>query len=243
MPELGIHTLGQDDLLAAQQMAQELNKSGVDVNEVHKALRFLSSHKNGPRFFLFLRAIQQKGGVVVRSQQTLAYYDAIHQACERHLRPHRDDPERMAQILGWAVRLMPYYRLEPHLTRPPAPQMTPAQPTVGAASQPAAQPAQAAPTPPAAAARPARLEDLKPGMSLRGRVVGIKPFGAFVDIGVKINGLIHISKLRAGFVQRVEDVVNLGDEVTVWVEQVDLAQKRISLTLIAPRAAGAGTRR
>ena len=80
-------------------------------------------------------------------------------------------------------------------------------------------------------------------MSLRGRIVGIKPFGAFVDIGVKTNGLIHISKLRAGYVQRVEDVVNLGDEVTAWVEQVDLTQKRISLTLIAPRSNAAGTRR
>jgi hypothetical protein len=147
----------------------------------------------------------------------------------------------MAEILGWAVRLMPFYRLEPHLPRPPAPQMAPAQPLAGAAAQP---PPQATPAaPPTAAARPARLEDLRPGMSLRGRIVGIKPFGAFVDIGVKINGLIHISKLRAGYTQRVEDVVNLGDEVTVWVEQADLAQKRISLSLIPLKTAGPGARR
>ena len=79
-----------------------------------------------------------------------------------------------------------------------------------------------------------KAEDLQVGTSLEGTVRNVVDFGAFVDIGVKQDGLVHISKLRKSRVKHPLDVVTLGDIVTVWVEQLDLAKNRISLTMIAP---------
>lgn len=78
------------------------------------------------------------------------------------------------------------------------------------------------------------MEDLKPGMELQGTVRNVVDFGAFVDIGVKQDGLVHISKLGKKFVKNPMDVVAVGDIVTVWVEDVDLTKNRIALTRIAP---------
>lgn len=78
------------------------------------------------------------------------------------------------------------------------------------------------------------LEDLKPGMELEGTVRNVVDFGAFVDIGVKQDGLVHISKLKKGYVKHPLDVVSVGDVVTVWVDSVDVKKERISLTMISP---------
>ncbi|QUG43782.1 RNA-binding transcriptional accessory protein [Psychrobacillus sp. INOP01] len=79
-----------------------------------------------------------------------------------------------------------------------------------------------------------KLEDLKTGMELQGTVRNVVDFGAFVDIGVKQDGLVHISKLKKGFVKHPLDVVSLGDIVTVWVEQFDANKGRIALTMLPP---------
>ncbi|MGC6768646.1 Tex family protein [Enterococcus sp. LJL128] len=76
------------------------------------------------------------------------------------------------------------------------------------------------------------MEDLKPGMELEGTVRNVIDFGAFVDIGVKQDGLVHISKLSNRFVKHPTDVVAVGDVVTVWVEAIDVAKGRISLTML-----------
>ncbi|MGM9903691.1 RNA-binding transcriptional accessory protein [Enterococcus hirae] len=78
------------------------------------------------------------------------------------------------------------------------------------------------------------MEDLKPGMELKGTVRNVIDFGAFVDIGVKQDGLVHISKLSNKFVKHPTDVVSVGDVVTVWIDQVDTAKGRISLTMRSP---------
>jgi uncharacterized protein len=78
------------------------------------------------------------------------------------------------------------------------------------------------------------MEDLKPGMELKGTVRNVIDFGAFVDIGVKQDGLVHLSKLSRSFVKHPKDVVAVGDVVTVWIEQVDIAKGRISLTMVDP---------
>lgn len=78
------------------------------------------------------------------------------------------------------------------------------------------------------------MEDLKAGMELQGTVRNVVDFGAFVDIGVKQDGLVHISKLSRSFVQKPMDVVSVGDVVTVWVDDVDQKKGRISLTMLAP---------
>ena len=81
-----------------------------------------------------------------------------------------------------------------------------------------------------------KLEDLKAGMELQGTVRNVVDFGAFVDIGVKQAGLVHISKLRNSYVKHPMDVVAVGDVVTVWVEKVDVPKERIALTMIAPNS-------
>ncbi|AET59646.1 hypothetical protein HPL003_14475 [Paenibacillus terrae HPL-003] len=82
-----------------------------------------------------------------------------------------------------------------------------------------------------------KIEDLAPGMELQGTVRNVIDFGAFVDIGIKSDGLVHISQLRSGFVKHPMDVVSVGDNVTVWVLNVDLKKGRVGLTMKAPAEA------
>jgi protein Tex len=79
-----------------------------------------------------------------------------------------------------------------------------------------------------------KLEDLKPAMELKGTVLNVVDFGAFVDVGLKDSGLVHISQLANRFVKSPYDVVAVGDVVTVWVLTVDQERRRVSLTMIAP---------
>ena len=79
------------------------------------------------------------------------------------------------------------------------------------------------------------LEDLKSGMQLKGTVRNVTSFGAFVDIGVHEDGLVHISQLSNRFVKEASEVVKVGDIVTVWVMDVDVKRKRISLTMKEPK--------
>ncbi len=76
-----------------------------------------------------------------------------------------------------------------------------------------------------------KLEDLKPGMKLPGIVTNITNFGAFVDIGVHQDGLVHVSEMASGYVKNPADVLKVQQKVTVKVLEVDLARKRIQLSL------------
>ena len=75
------------------------------------------------------------------------------------------------------------------------------------------------------------MEDLKPGMELTGTVRNVIDFGAFVDIGVHQDGLVHISQITNRFIKHPSEVLKVGDIVTVWVLSVESAKKRISLTM------------
>jgi uncharacterized protein len=75
------------------------------------------------------------------------------------------------------------------------------------------------------------MEDLKPGMELKGTVRNVVDFGAFVDIGVKQDGLIHISQFGTKFIKHPMEVVSVGDIITVRVLEVDLRRGRIALTM------------
>ncbi|PIC04457.1 RNA-binding transcriptional accessory protein [Anoxybacillus flavithermus] len=79
-----------------------------------------------------------------------------------------------------------------------------------------------------------KMEDLKKGMELEGTVRNVVDFGVFVDIGVKQDGLVHISKLSNRYVKHPLDVVSVGDIVKVWVDSVDLQKERIALTMVPP---------
>ena len=75
------------------------------------------------------------------------------------------------------------------------------------------------------------MKDLKPGMELKGTVRNVIDFGAFVDIGVHQDGLVHISQICDHFIRHPSEVLSVGDVVTVWVKEVDEKKKRISLTM------------
>jgi uncharacterized protein len=79
------------------------------------------------------------------------------------------------------------------------------------------------------------IDDLKPGMKLEGTVRNVVDFGAFIDIGVKHDGLVHVSKMSKKFIRDPRKVVAVGDIVTVWVESVDLDRQRIQLTMVEPK--------
>jgi len=79
-----------------------------------------------------------------------------------------------------------------------------------------------------------KLEDLVVGMELQGTVRNVIDFGAFIDIGLKNDGLVHISQLAHRFVKHPMDVVAVGDTVTVWVLAVDTVKGRVSLTMKKP---------
>ncbi|EKN62363.1 Tex family protein [Schinkia azotoformans] len=80
-----------------------------------------------------------------------------------------------------------------------------------------------------------KLEDLQKGMELEGTVRNVVDFGAFIDIGVKQDGLVHISKLSKQFVKHPMDIVSVGDVVTVWVDDVDQKKGRVALTMLPPQ--------
>jgi len=76
------------------------------------------------------------------------------------------------------------------------------------------------------------IEDLKIGMELQGTVRNVASFGAFVDIGLHDDGLIHISKMSKSFVKNPNDIVHVGDIITCYVDNVDLEKQKVQLTLI-----------
>ncbi len=78
------------------------------------------------------------------------------------------------------------------------------------------------------------LEDLKPGMELQGTVRNVVDFGAFVDCGVKEDGLVHTSRMSKQYIRHPLDVVSVGDIIKVWVVNVDLGRGRVELTMIPP---------
>lgn len=79
------------------------------------------------------------------------------------------------------------------------------------------------------------IEDLKAGMELKGTVRNVIDFGAFVDVGVHQDGLVHISQITNRYIKHPSEVLKVGDIVTVWVLSVDVDKKRISLTMKQPK--------
>ena len=79
------------------------------------------------------------------------------------------------------------------------------------------------------------MKDLTPGMELTGTVRNVIDFGAFVDIGVHQDGLVHISRMASKFIRHPSEIVRVGDVVRVWVVSVDEKKKRIALTMVKDR--------
>jgi hypothetical protein len=131
------------DFALCSRLASDLAGSGIDHNTASRALAYLRAEQSGTKLFDYLRAINQHSDVVRASNQTPRYYTDLLAACERHLRPLQHDPRTMAQILGWAIRLLRYYRAVPDfqpgqeaaLSEPPPveppPKAAPTLPQVG----------------------------------------------------------------------------------------------------------------
>jgi small subunit ribosomal protein S1 len=102
-------------------------------------------------------------------------------------------------------------------------------PTLAEVSESTTEPTEDAPTDGALS-----IHNLQIGQRLTGKVKNIADFGAFVDIGIAQDGLVHISELAKQKVEKVTDVVSQGQEVEVWVKKVDTKRGRISLTMIKP---------
>ena len=79
------------------------------------------------------------------------------------------------------------------------------------------------------------LEDLKKGMKLQGTVRNVVDFGVFIDIGLKNDGLAHISKLTDHYIKHPMEVVSVGDIVDCYVEDIFLDKKKVALSLIEPK--------
>lgn len=85
-------------------------------------------------------------------------------------------------------------------------------------------------------ARPQSINDLKPKMLVTGIVTRLELYGAFIDLGIGVNALIHISQLGQERVNRVADVLSVGQEVSVWVEKVDPEHNQLMVTMVEPLA-------
>jgi uncharacterized protein len=77
-----------------------------------------------------------------------------------------------------------------------------------------------------------KLEDLTIGMELEGTVRNVVDFGAFIDIGLKEDGLLHISKISKSYIKHPKDVLNVGDIVKVYVLNIDLVKGKVGLTML-----------
>lgn len=82
--------------------------------------------------------------------------------------------------------------------------------------------------------QPTSIADLQPKMQLEGTVTRTELYGAFVNVGLDHDGLIHISRLAPGRVRKVTDVLNVGDKVSVWVQSIDPERGRVALTMVEP---------
>lgn len=83
-------------------------------------------------------------------------------------------------------------------------------------------------------AQPTSINDLQPKMRLEGSITRTELYGAFVNLGLEREGLIHISRLAEQCIKKVTDRVNVGDKVSVWVQSVDPDKGRIALTMVEP---------
>ena len=115
VPELLTNTQWQ----AAHAIARDLVLAEADVNELGKAIAYLRSAINrdaataGTQFFKFLAALVRSGNQIGHSGRTIGYYRAVDKACKAHLSSEASDAQSLLQILGWAARLMRYYKVTP----------------------------------------------------------------------------------------------------------------------------------
>ena len=145
--------------------------------------------------------------------------------------------DRMSTMRGSAIREIFKFAADPEVISlaggNPAPELFPNEELAGIAAEllkPGRDPRDELPAP-VLRTDVLDIKDLRPGMELRGTVRNVIDFGAFVDIGVHQDGLVHISQITNRYIRHPSEVLSVGDVVTVWVKEVDEKKKRISLTM------------
>lgn len=208
----------------ARDIASELAARKTDVNELAVASEYLIRTRDASRFFRWLDAWAKAEKLFQYSNQTARYRWEVCNACRRlwELAPAALNPPAgskpaggleeegqeklsrdMAETLAWSVRMMRYYETNRRLARRHSP------------------------------VKVLTVRDLQEGMILDGVVRETRPFGAFVDIGVGRDGLVHISEIAPWRVERVEDELSVGDRVRVKVIELGQDRKRIGLSIKA----------
>lgn len=98
----------------AHEIARKLVREGADVNELRKTISYLRKYVNrdnaGKAFFDFLKTLVCRGNQIGHSKQTITYYKSLNHACEEYLKDYQDQAHKMLLILGWAARLVKYYK-------------------------------------------------------------------------------------------------------------------------------------
>lgn len=101
----------------ADAIARQLVIDDTDVNEFRKSISYLRAYADredaGKKFFGYLKTLAQNGNRIGHSKRTQPYLDSIHQTCQKYLSNYQDDVPTMLQVLGWAARLMQYYKESP----------------------------------------------------------------------------------------------------------------------------------
>ncbi len=187
----------------AELLAADLAGAGVDPNEAQKALAYLRANRDPQRFFAYLRAVNQDGRAVVRSGQTLEYYKNLLAASERHLRGL--DANELVYTLGWAIRLLRYYKAVPQAARPT---VTPMQGQRDAAlttlpKQAPVKPAPSGPTmPEVGMVFTAKISEMDASTA----VIKVPGFTAEQALALLSSDVANLRKYRVGNAARVEVV-------------------------------------
>lgn len=109
--------LSEKEWNIASAIAHDLVLEKIDPNEVKKALEYLRTFRSennlGKRFFQYLGTLSANGRQIGHSKKTIGYYKSLEKACKNHLQSYQDQPQLILIILGWATRLMRYYKTVP----------------------------------------------------------------------------------------------------------------------------------
>jgi hypothetical protein len=231
----------------ADTLAQDLVDDKTDPNEVASALIVLRECGDGAYFFRFLDTVVKDGRAVVRSGRTLDYYRSIRSACNTHLKPYQNKPQVMAEILGWAVRLMRYYRVEKwqtqsssRMTVTPTRQQQPpssSAPVPPPMSSPLEKPSALPPEP--ELDKPASEADIKKGMYVQGQVKKVEDTRVVVDIMGKEATLLHANIVPDKYRQRPDIYFKPGAFVKVWVLGRN-KKERLQVTMKRPQHCAQG---
>ena len=160
--------MNEQHFAIAEQVARQLTVSSVDPNELAKVTIYARLHPSRD-LFRFLETLVNRGDLLVRSGRTLGYYRDIQRVCQTYLRDYIDQPQEVARILGWSVRLMLYYNVVGLEERAPTPPRRPSD-------RPSLPPEPTGPL-------PTRSQDPTRDMVLQLLVKRIMPYGALLDLG------------------------------------------------------------